>query len=182
MWLYHPGLKFMDSISKSSLRKYRKLKNPEENFDFDDSKMNSHSSAAVNRFGQLNPEKIAWILAGLVTIYLSNLYNLILPHQWPVQFRTSWKFNFLLYSAYMSFSAFIIIFLYLNYYLRYFCGVKITAKNWKRDAPISVPAATISGSLGFILLFLAFLPHFHLWSLLIFPILFMSFFALISLF
>ena len=171
----------MDSVSQSSLKKHRKLRSPDANFDFDDpSEASLNHSEATNvkeyRLGRLNPEKFAWILAGCIVSYFSNLYNYLLPHQWP---KSTWKLP--LYSAYFSFICFIVLFVYLNYYLRYVRGVKITAKHWKRDAPISVPFATISGMLGFLLLFIGFLPHYHLWSILIFSVLFMSFFALISL-
>ena len=172
----------MESVSQSSLKKKRKLRSPEGDFDLDDPSTTflNHSEAFDGneyRVGRLNPEKIVWILAGCTVSYLSNLHNFILPHHWP---QSTWKLA--LYSAYLSLICFLFLFIYLNYYLRYVRGIKVTAKHWKRDAPISVPATTISGTLGFLFLFIGFLPHFHLWSFAIFPILFMSFFALISLF
>lgn len=172
----------MESVSQSSFKKHRKLRSPEGDFDFDDpstASLNHSETSNVKeyRVGRLNPEKVAWILAGCIVSYFSNLYQYILPHQWP---KSTWKFA--LYSAYLCFTCFLMLFIYLNYYLRYARGIKITAKHWKRDAPISVPAATISGLFGFFLLFLGFFPYYHIWSFLIFSVLFMSFFAFISLF
>lgn len=158
------------------------MRTPEGDFDFDDpstTSLNHSESSNVKeyRVGRLNPEKVAWILSGLIVTYFSNLYKYILPSQWP---KSTWKFA--LYSAYFSFFCFLILFIYLNYYLRYVRGIKITSKHWKRDAPISVPSATISGLLGFLFLFLGFFPHYNIWSFFIFSVLFMSFFAFISLF
>lgn len=172
----------MDSVSQSSLKKHRKLRTPEGDFDFDDpstTSLNHSETSTVKEYkvGRLNPEKLAWILAGVVVGYYSSFYSYILPSQWP---KSTW--NSCLWLAYLSFISFFVLFIYLNYYLRYVRGIKITAMHWKRDAPIAVPSATISGSLGFLFLCIGFLPHYHLWALLIFPILFMSFFALISLF
>lgn len=160
---------------------YRKVRNAEGDFDYDDPSTTSlnHSSAGnvkKLKIGNLNPEKAAWILIGCFTVYYTNLHSLILPHNWPAN---SWKYALCL--AYASFFSFICVFLYLNYYLRFACGIKITAKHWKRDAPLAVPAATISGTLTFFFLTIGFFPHFHLWSMLIFSVIFMSFFALISL-
>ena len=172
----------MDSISQSSLKKHRKLRNAESDFDFDDPSAASlnHSEASLQkeiRIGRVTPEKLAWIITGIVLGYYSKLYLFILPQYWP---QSTYKIPLIM--AYVSFVVFFVLFLYLNYYLRYFRGIKITAAHWKRDAPRAVPIATISGSLGFAFLSIGFLPHFHLWTLLIFPILFMSFFALVSLF
>lgn len=171
----------MESVS--SFKKHRKLRTPEGDFDFDDPSTTSLNHSETSqvlqkcRAGRLNPEKVAWILAGCIVSYFSNIYNYILPHQWP---KSTWKLA--LFSAYFSFACFAILFIYLNYYLRYARGIKITAKYWKRDAPISVPASTISGLLGFLFLFIGFFPLYRIWSFLIFSILFMSFFAFISLF
>ena len=167
--------------SQGSIKQYRKLRTAEGNFDFDDPSTTSlhHSAAgAVKEFkiGRLNPEKAAWILVGCIVVYYTNLYSLILPHHWP---NKSWKFA--LWLAYASFFSFVSVFIYLNYYLRYVKCIKITAKHWKRDAPVAVPAATISGTLTFFFLTIGFFPYFHLWSLLIFSVELMSFFALISL-
>lgn len=172
----------MDSVSQSSLRKHRKLRTPEGDFDYDDpstASLNHAEPSNVDKFrsGRVNPEKIAWILAGCVTIYYSKLHLYLLPSQWP-----KGTYKLALWAAYVCFTSFLGLFMYLNYYLRYVRGVKITAKHWKRDAPIAVPAATLSGSLGFAFMFLGFLPFYHLWALLIFSVLFMSFFAFISLF
>lgn len=172
----------MESVSQASFKKHRKHRTPEGDFDFDDPSTASlnHSSEVAGKeykIGRLNPEKFAWILSGAVVAYYSNIYSYILAHQWP---ESVWKLP--LYLAYASFICFVILFVYLNYYLRHVRGIKITAKHWKRDAPIAVPSATLSGSLGFLFLCVGFLPHYHLWALLIFPLLFMSFFALISLF
>lgn len=172
----------MESVSQSSFKKHRKLRTPEGDFDFDDPSTASlnHSEASnvkEYRVGRVNPEKIMWILAGCIASYISNLHNYILPHHWP---QSVWKWA--LYSAYLCLICFVFLFIYLNYYLRYVRGIKITAMHWKRDAPIAVPATTISGTLGFLFLFIGFLPHYHFWSFAIFPVLFMSFFALISLF
>lgn len=170
----------MDSVSQSSLKKYRKLKTtPEGDFDFDDpstASLNHSKPGNEFRIGSLNPEKATWILVGCVVMYFTNLYSLILPHHWPAK---SWKFSLIL--AYISLFCFLSVFIYLNYYLRYVKYIKITAKHWKRDAPIAVPFATISGSLTFLFLSLGFFPYFHLWAFLIFSLIFMSFFALISL-
>lgn len=172
----------MESVSQSSLKKHRKLRTPEGDFDYDDpstASLNHSELSNVDKFrsGRVNPEKIAWILAGCVTVYYSKLYQYLLPSQWP---KGTYKFALL--AAYICFTGFLWLFVYLNYYLRYVRGVKITAKHWKRDAPTAVPAATLSGSLGFAFMFLGFLPFYHLWALLIFSVLFMSFFAFISLF
>lgn len=172
----------MESVSQSSLKKHRKLRTPEGDFDFDDpstTSLNHSENLNINKlkWGSLNPEKIAWILAGCVTMYYSNLHHYLLPSQWP-----KGTYKLALWASYLSFASFLGLFVYLNYYLRYFRGVKITAKYWKRDAPFAVPAATLSGSLGFAFMFLGFLPFYHLWAILIFSILFMSFFALLSLF
>ena len=171
----------MDSISQSSLKKYRKLKTPEGNFDFDDPSTTSLNHSTVgdvkeHRIGRLNPEKAVWILIGCAVAYYTNLHYFLLPRNWPVK---SWKIA--LWLSYASFLCFVSIFVYLNYYLRYVQGTKITAKHWKRDAPMAVPAATISGTLTFLFLSIGFFPHFHLWSFLIFSTISMSFFALISL-
>ena len=172
----------MESVSQSSLKKHRKFRAPEGDFDFDDPSTTSLNHSEVSnekelKIGRLNPEKFAWILAGFVVAYFSKFHLYLLPSGWP---QSTWRLP--LWTAYASFICFLCIFVYLNYYLPFICGIKITAKHWKRDAPIAVPSATISGSFGFILLCVGFLPHYHLWSLLIFPTLFMSFFALISLF
>lgn len=172
----------MESVSQSSLKKHRKLRTPEGDFDYDDpstASLNHSEAANVDklRSGRVNPEKIAWILAGCVTVYYSNLHHYLLPSQWP-----KGTYKFALWTSYLCFICFFGLFLYLNYYLRYVRGVKITVKHWKRDAPMAVPAATLSGSLGFVFMFLGFLPFYHLWALLIFSVLFMSFFAFVSLF
>lgn len=172
----------MESISQSSLKKHRKHRTPEGDFDFDDPSTTSLNHSEVRnvkdyKIGRLNPEKLCWIFAGVVVAYYSNFYSYILPHKWP---NSVWKFP--LWLAYISFLCFSVLFVYLNYYLRYVRGIKITAKHWKRDAPIAVPSATLFGSFGFLFLCVGFLSHYHLWALVIFPVLFMSFFALISLF
>lgn len=172
----------MESVSQSSLKKHRKLRSsPDGNFDFDDpSTASLNHSERTNendyRIGRLGPEKIIWILVGCLVGYFSNLYSYVRPSQWP---KSTWKVP--LTVSYLSFFCFFVLFVYLNYYLPHVRGIKITAKHWKRDAPVALPSATISGSLGFLFLFIGFLPHYHLWCLLIFPILFMSFFVLISL-
>lgn len=174
----------MDSVSQSSLKKYRKLRTPDTDFDFDDPSSSSlshseNSDAVIQKFkiGSLNPEKFIWILIGVSVIYFANLHKIILPFHWP---QNTWKFALCI--GYICLAIFACLFFYLNYYLKYFCGIKITVKHWKRDAPRAVPAATLSGSCGFLFLCIGFIPYYHLWSILIFPTLFMSFFALISLF
>ena len=170
----------MESISQTSLKKNRKLRSPGSTFDFDDpsAALLNHSEASqVKKYrkGRFSPERITWIVLGSIVAYFSNLYKYILPSQWP---NETWKPA--LWLAYISFSCFIFIFIYLNYYLKYFKGVKITEKHWKRDAPFAIPAATISCSLGFILLCIGFLPFYHFWSFLIFFAIFMKYLTLIS--
>ena len=152
-----------------------KLRNPAGNFDNDDPSSSSLNTREPSK--RFNPEKLAWIAVGLGTIYFSNLHSKLLPGQWP---QEAWKLP--LWLAMLSFSLFWVLFVYLNYYLRYFKGVVITPQHWQRDAPLAVPAATISGFGSFGLLFVAFLPVYGWWSLLIFPAVFLGFFAFISLF
>lgn len=163
-------------------RKYMKLRNPAANFDNDDPSTTSlnHSQKGIDRpltSRILNPEKLAWIIAGVAAIYFSGLYSQILPHQWP---EKAW--NWSLYLAYICFGLFVGLFIYLNYYLRYFHGIMVTSAHWKRDAPIAVPAATACGFGSFFFLFLGFLPVYRIWSFLLFPVIFLSFFAFLSIF
>ena len=151
-----------------------KLRNPAGNFDNDDTSSSLNVRDLPTRF---NPEKFAWIAVGLGAIYFSNLHVKLLPGQWPVE---AWKLP--LWLAHFSFALFAGLFVYLNYYLRYFKGIVVTPQHWQRDAPLAVPVATISGFGAFGLLFLGFLPVYGWWSLLIFPAVFLGFFAFISLF
>lgn len=163
-------------------RKYRRLANPAANFDNDNpddtslhhSSSNIAASPIVTRF---HPEKIGWILVGLFALYWSRFYVHVVPTQWPA--KAWWPFIALGHGCFLLFVS---LFVYLNYYLRFRHGILITARHWKRDAPVAVPAATVSGSVAFLFWFVAFLPVYHAWSLLLFPILFLSFFAFISLF
>jgi hypothetical protein len=172
---------WMESVSQSSLKKHRRLRTAESDFDFDDPSSTSlnhsePSNCKELRVGRFTPEKIVWILSGLVVVYFSKLHLHILPSNWPKS-----AYSLPLWLAYVCFAAFVALFVYLNYYLRYMQGIKITALHWKRDAPIAVPAVTITGSLIFACLFVGFWPHYRLWTLFMFPVLFMSFFAFISL-
>ena len=67
----------MDSVSQSSLKKYRKLRTADADFDFDDpsnTSLNHGEADSVRQkfqFGRLNPEKFTWILIGALVIYFS---------------------------------------------------------------------------------------------------------------
>lgn len=158
-------------------RKYMKLRNPAGNFDNDDPSTTSLNSNGPTLMDRFSVEKLLWIAIGAGSVYLSSLHENLLPGRWP---KDALKFPLCL--ALASFSLFVVLFVYLNYYLRHFRGIIVTPTHWRRDAPYAVPAATISGFGSFGLLFVAFLPVYRWWSLVIFPAFFMGFFAFISLF
>ncbi len=164
-----------NSMERMNSRKYMKLRNPADNFDNDEASTSSLNKRDLKT--RFNLEKLAWIGIGLLSIYFSNLHVKLLPGQWPSE---AWKLP--LWLAFASFGLFAGLFVYLNYFLPYFRGIVVTPKHWQRDAPVAVPAATISGFGAFGLLFLAFLPVYRWWSMLIFPAIFIGFFAFISIF